>query len=264
MTARTLFVGIDVAMAKGKRLPVAFMLADGGPPQPLPVRIRDVTGSLSPPRGMGNAALVNDPSSADAFATAVADYVDDVSRALAARVAGIAVDAPANFGPEGGGLRRSEAALGVVGLSYFRTPSRSAFDHHLEVARSHLAAGGAVSRLPYANLFWMLVGFALFRRLPSRFADIPILEVYPQATFWALGAAGEHKSSKPGFEAQRRALADRVGVDPGQLERELRSHGYGKPHDVVDALSAAWVASLPLKRRRVLGADVQDGIWVPA
>jgi hypothetical protein len=109
----------------------------------------------------------------------------------------------------------------------------------------------------------MLVGFALFRRLASRFPEAPILEVYPQATFWALGASEEHKSSQSGFETQLHVLAGRIGIDPSRLERELRGHGFGKPHDILDALSAAWVASLPSNRRRVLGAGIRDGIWIP-
>jgi hypothetical protein len=110
----------------------------------------------------------------------------------------------------------------------------------------------------------MLFGFELFSCL-RRVLRVEVIEVYPFAIVRALLTACEHKSTEKGYHDQLIAIAGRTGWHPEKLGAMLKLTVPGNRHDRLDAFMAAWVASLPLTRRRALGnaQSHDDAIWVP-
>ena len=72
---RTVFVGIDVAMAKGKRLPICVCERVDDILRPLPLR----TDFEKPPHGMGNKAAL-DTKSRETFATEVSKWLKKLQK----------------------------------------------------------------------------------------------------------------------------------------------------------------------------------------
>lgn len=253
---REAYVGIDVAIAKGKRLPVSVCRWECGRLVPYPLRSLDVL----PPRGSGNAAVL-DRKMVQRFAASVGAYLEDVARVLDLTIVRIGIDAPS--APRLPGLRRraAECELDRRGISCFTTPSHEKLELIEAKVRAHLASGGSENRIPHANQLWMVVGFTLFEEL-SKLSEC--IEVFPQATARALGAAAVHKSQPGAVEAQLRAAArhtgwptDRWGDPPSALI------AWGPPHDRLDAYLSAWVAALDEEDRLPLGEAPHDVIWVP-
>lgn len=170
---RDCYVGIDLAFAKRKRLPVVICTRESGRLVPLPLR----RAGIAPPRGRGNAVAV-DPTEVSEFAAEAHDYIADVCGAFQLRPVQIAIDAPSAPCADELPRREAEVAMDRAGISCFATPSRSEWERIRTRVRDHLATGGLVSHLPHANQLWMLPGFALFERLH---ALAPVLEVFPQA-----------------------------------------------------------------------------------
>ena len=69
------WVGIDVACAKGKYLPIAICTRQSG--RLVPLKLKELS-DLAPPRGMGN-ALVIEPSITREFAINAVRYVHAVA-----------------------------------------------------------------------------------------------------------------------------------------------------------------------------------------
>lgn len=256
---REAFAGIDVACAKNQRLPIAIVVRDADG-RARPLRLRG-PGLPLPPCGAGNVRALDD-AWLRGFACDVELYLSAVQAYFRIQIQRLAIDAPSD--PCAPGLRRrlAEAALDARGISCFATPTEAAFEVIKTRARAHLARGGLESCLPHANQLWMLVGFALFRRLRERFE---CMEVYPQAIVTRLGAHRIHKSKPDGLLAQLRAFRERTGwpeADP-TTSADLAALGYGKPHDNLDACLSAWVASLPEAERTPYGVAPNDVIWVP-
>ena len=252
------YAGIDVAFATGKLLPVCVCKWQDGRLIPLPLRRLD----LLPPRGRGNAATL-DLEAVEAFAHEAVDYLARVEATFGVRIRTVAIDSPSAPKRDGDARRLAERAMDGRRISCFATPSRSEFEEVRRKARAHLDAGGAVSRLPHANQLWMLVGFALFNVLGRAYDCI---EVYPQATVAALGAAGLHKSNRKGLDAQLDAVAAATGwPTEGRDEPtpRLTEICYGSAHDKLDAYLAAWVAALPEGKREACGVPPHDVIWIP-
>jgi hypothetical protein len=249
------YAGIDVGFRKDKFLPIAVCLRVDGGLEPLPLATR---GAPSPPRGMGNPAILN-PTSVEGFVNDAKRYLRDVERYFGVEIRRVAIDAP--YAPRAAGQPRREAerALDQRHISCITTPDHQEFRLIREKAKAHIAAGLPASRLPHANQLWMLVGFALFDRLRS---DWECLEVYPQATVSLLGAAKGHKSGKGAVAIQLAAAARKTGWKDASAER-LRNIAYGALHDKLDAYLAAWVASLDASDREYLGVPPDDVIWVP-
>jgi hypothetical protein len=253
------FVGIDVAFAKTKRLPVVVSVWREDRLQPLPLRGK-ATISL-PPRGQGNLKAV-EPVEVEKFTEEAFQYLKQVEKDCRVRIKRIAIDAPSDPKTNGTNRRAAERALGERGISYIATPSEKEFTDIQDQARKHVTAGHPVSRIPHANQLWMLVGFSLFARLRQQ-RSWECLEVFPQATMAVLGANAVHKRSPEGRRVQFEAVARRTGWPPSATVSALRDAAFGSIHDCLDAYSASWVAALDEAYRMPLGRPPADVIWVP-
>ena len=60
-----------------------------------------------------------------------------------------------------------------------------------------------------------------------------------------------------------KAAAHHAGHEAAELERYLKTSGWGKSDDRLDAYLCAWIASLPETERRAYGSPPDDVIWVP-
>jgi predicted nuclease with RNAse H fold len=251
------YVGIDLACAAGKRLPICVVSA-GHPLTPMTIP-KHLVGLI--PRGVGNREV----AAAEPFREAarrVASAINRIVGEMGWQIERIAVDAPA--APPATGSRASETELKRCGLSSFPTPAASAWAGIREKCADHLGRGGGAANLPGANQIWMLFGFELFAALRSGLSA-EVIEVYPAAIVrFTLLAACEHKSTEKGYQKQLLSVAARTGWEPQNLEARLKETVPGSRHDRLDAFMAAWVASLPPEKRRAFG-DVQreDAIWVP-
>ena len=112
------FVGIDVAFAKRKCLPISICTWREG--RLIPAELRRLP--IQPPRGLGNAAILN-PQSVRDFAVAARRYVEAACRELAVVPRRVAIDAPSS--PRRDAMRRREAevAMDRAGISCFATPT---------------------------------------------------------------------------------------------------------------------------------------------
>jgi hypothetical protein len=175
------FVGIDVAFAKRKRIPICICVWHNGRLIPLSTR---QAGLPEIPRGSGNRGTI-DPFIVTSFASEVANYLRALERQLRVKIRRIAIDAPSTPKQNHQERRQAEQALDCKGISCFTTPSASSFEEIRGQVAEYLKNGGAEARMPRANQLWMLVGFELFKCLRDEWE---CLEVYPQATMHALGA----------------------------------------------------------------------------
>ncbi|MFV8817121.1 DUF429 domain-containing protein [Haliea sp. E17] len=249
-----LYIGIDLAIAKKKRLPVVACQWREEQCLPLPLRSLDIV----PPIGSGNIGAL-DPVAVCEFANEVSCYLQEISRYYSAPIARIAIDAPRAPALAVQGRRQCEVALDRAGISCIPTPVDVQVVQILAKARMHIESGGAESRIPHANQLWMIYGFELFRQLEE---IAPCLEVYPQLTVRLLEAGDTHKSKPGAVEYQRMVAAVHTGW-PEDFGPQLGEVGHGARHDQLDAFLAAWVAALPEPRRQAYGVPPHDVIWAP-
>jgi len=249
------WAGIDVAIRKGKPLPIVVCVHRDGALQPL----RLVDAAAKPPRGMGNAAAL-DPAVRQEFAERTAAYLHALESELDVRIERIAIDAPSDPKRSGNARRACEREMDRLKISCITTPDAEQFASICARAEEHLATGGSHARIPGANQIWMLVGFALFERLRR---DWECLEVFPQAIAWALHASDVHKRHAEGQIAQLAAAAKHTGWPSPPALAALDGIGYGDRHDRLDAYLASWIASLPESWRRAAGVPPNDVIWLP-
>jgi hypothetical protein len=250
------FVGIDVAFAKRKRLPVCICTHRRGVLHPAALRQH---GFPKPPAGHGNRGAL-DSGCVQAFAADVVTYLLETADSLNLTIRRVALDCPSSPKREGLARRAAEVAMDRRRISCFATPSESEFSVIRKKARAHLSANGPENRIPHANQLWMLVGFELFTQLGTRFE---CREVFPQAIVATLGASEGHKTGRAGYKAQLRAAAKATGTEPTRLAQHLRSSGYGSSHDRLDAYLCAWIASLTGDELEGCGKPPDDVIWVP-
>lgn len=186
MAVNNAFVGIDLAFAKRKRLPVCLCVWNKERLIPMPLAARDAP---APPRGYGNVASV-DPAAVAAFADETALYLCLLEKHFSVSIRRVAIDAPSDPRPDCMPRRLAETALDRQHISCFTTPSGTEFEKIRIKVHDHLKTGGLESRLPHANQLWMLAGFALFKRLRM---DWECLEVYPTSHHADLGSGiGQH------------------------------------------------------------------------
>ncbi len=246
------FVGIDVAIAKTKRLPVVVARWQDGALVPFELK----RARIRPPRGFGNGGALCAHTVAE-FARQARDYLHEVEDILGVRIERLAIDASKSPKVEGSARRACEVAMDRLGISVFTTPSAAEFREIIRQGRSHLAAGGAPSRLPHANQLWMLAGFELFRALES----FSPLEVYPQAVVRTIAPGARHKGKTDGLAAQMAAVRRRTGWP--STRADLTNICFGSAHDKLDAYLCAWVAALDPSARVAHGTPPDDVIWTP-
>lgn len=249
------YVGIDLAFAKNKRLPVAAVVRSHSGLEPLSLR----QAHARPPVGRGNVCILQNDAAGE-FAEETTVYLRSIESEFDIRVARVAIDAPSAPKAVGLARRQCENALDERRISCITTPSFAEFATIRERGLGHLGSGGAESRIPGANQLWMLVGFELFRRLRH---DWECLEVYPQAIATILGARDIHKSHWDGVRQQLAAAARHTGWPMVHEIASLDRICYGSYHDRLDAYLSAWVASLEHGDRRAIGCPPDDVIWVP-
>lgn len=247
-----LFVGIDLAVAKGKQLPVCLATNDGA-------RLHLFPRCEGYPHGPGNEQLVREPRAAAAFAVTVAGFLEATARKLGLPIFRISIDAPRTLRPPDVPARACETALG---LSLFTTPTHEELDAILDAGKRHLNQGGVASRLPNANRIWMLAGFELFRAFAER--HWRCVEVYPFATMTRVFPGGNVPSKKTAY-GRRQQLNRLVQLTGNQRSRlgDLSRFIPGSAHDRIDALGAAWVASLARGEYQDVGPRGEDRIRVP-
>jgi len=253
---RSAYIGIDVAIAKGKHLPIVVSTLDEG--RLIPQRLKRL--GVVPPRGSGNIAVL-DLAWRQSFAAETRRYVVQVCEQLRLIPVTIAIDAPSS--PRVGSERRraAELALDQAGISCFTTPSATDFESIRDKVNRHLAAGGSEDRIPHANQLWMLAGFEIFREL----AEVTeCLEVFPQATVRVAGSGQRHKSA-PGAVHEQLGIASHYTGWPSEHSASpvLEEIAWGTPHDRLDAYLSSWVASLAENDRSAFGRPPADAIWVP-
>ena len=251
------YVGIDVKIQEGSRLPVTICTWKGKILAPLPLKARR---DFLPPQGMGNSHVLKDPVTRN-FAECALEYVESITRSEGLEVACIAIDAPSDYRQPDLPLREAEAALDRDNIQFFKTPSLDDFMHIRKKVQDHFKAGGQKSRVPHANQLWMLAGFALFRSF-EKLAECR--EIYPQATMQILRAANMHKSTSIGLNTQIEAISRHTGWPTGDPdEPSLDDICFGSRHDKLDAYSAAWIAALDVDQLKAFGKSPDDVIWVP-
>ena len=249
------FAGIDVAFAKGKRLPVVVCTKERG--RLIPLRLRD-SGQPLPPSGRGN-RIVLDPAAVNTFALETLEYLRAVEEADRLQIQRIAIDAPSGY-KRIGIHRAAEVAMDKQRVSCFATPNQKEFQVIKKKATLHLKHGGAENRMPHANQLWMLVGFALFEVLGKHYECI---EVFPQAIVNALQARKFHKSKEAGIALQLAAVAKHSGWPINEKQFGLRQIAFGSLHDKLDAYLSTWVASLSNEECLPCGKPPSDVIWIP-
>ena len=250
------FAGIDVAFAKGKRLPIVICTWQGERLVPFALRRLD----FEPPVGLGNAACCN-AGVVENFANTAVNYLRQIEIHFDVRIIRIGIDAPSDPRNPTVARRAAEAALDRAGISCFTTPSEADFVLIRQKVERHLASGGAESKLPHANQLWMLVGFQLFRQLKT---VAECIEVFPQATIRQLGVGEVHKLKQGGVATQWTATSVYTRWPRGQIdEPTIDEIAWAASHDRLDAYLAAWVAALDESERLPFGAPPHDVIWVP-
>ena len=157
MTSSLIYVGIDVACALGKRLPICFAAAGGAL---TPLEIPSYLASAMP-RGLGNKELISVTPYRDA-ARKVVCTISQIAKEMAWRIDRVAVDAPA--APPATSSRLSEVELGRLGVSSFRTPVASDWVGIREKCGFHLRSGGGTASLPYANKIGCCLDSSCFQR----------------------------------------------------------------------------------------------------
>ncbi len=226
----------------------------------MPLAVPEPLASLVP-RGTGNKEILK-PKPFQETAIGAAKAIKRIMDEMDWKLERVAVDAPS--APAVTRRRLSEIELARDGLSSFSTPTRGMWSEIREKCSKHLRNGGTPSTLPYGNKIWMLYGFELFTAL-RRVLTADIIEVYPFAIVRALLPACEHKSTEKGYQNQLAAIGAQTGWASRPLEDKLKATVAGSRHDRLDAFMAAWVASLPPRRRRAFGDPRRkdDAIYVP-
>ena len=251
------FIGIDVACAKRKYLPLVICGIEGERLVPFPL----AKYPIKPPRGLGNALTLHDTVN-QAFANDVANYIEIVCDAFHLNPVRIGIDSPLRPRDNHFNRRFAEQALDRAGISCYTTPSADDFKVVKAKGIAHLEAGKPVQNLPHAHQIFMLLGFTLNERL-SKIAEC--IEVYPHATVKQLGVADIHKSKGNQAKLQLSAMSHYTGWPKTDDDwSQVDNMCLGPMHDRVDAYSAAWVASLSGQERICFGAPEKgDAIWIP-
>lgn len=252
-----MYIGIDVACAKDKYLPLVMCYWENERLIPLPL----ASSPIKPPKGLGNALTLHDEVN-EAFAEDVAQCIEAICCGFKLNPVRIGIDSPLYPRDNNQPRRLAEQALDRAGISCYTTPSANDFVEIKAKGLAHLKQGKPIQNLPHSMQIFMLLGFALNKRL-SQIA--PCIEVYPHATVKRLGVANIHKSKGNQAEQQLAAIGQHTGWPQTEEDwQTVNTICRGPMHDKVDAYSATWVASLPEEKRIYFGEpDKNDAIWIP-
>ena len=132
------YAGIDVACAKGKRLPIVIVTRGSDGLHLLPLR----EFGHCPPRGEGNVQAI-ETAFLQRFADETAAYLRVIERAFSMSIRRIAIDAPSRPRAAGDDERECERALRKERISYISTPSGDEFEAIRRKVKQHLASGGS-------------------------------------------------------------------------------------------------------------------------
>jgi hypothetical protein len=139
------FIGIDVACAKRKRLPICFTTFNGNRLEPLEIP-RELIDKL--PIGRGNDQILrSNPFRSEA--RTLAHILDHIDGEMPWKIVRVAIDAPAAIPAKG--RRASETSLRTSGLSCFLTPDKREWESIRRVCKKHLRTGRPLNCLPHAN-----------------------------------------------------------------------------------------------------------------
>ena len=136
-----LFVGIDVAFAKGKKLPISVCAFQDGLLVPF-FKSR----FPPPPIGKGNVAALS-VDNLSHFAGDTLVWLTGVEQTTGMKISRIAIDAPKMPAAPEGRRREAEQAMDRLGISCFATPTETAFNSIRQKASQHIAAGPARSQV---------------------------------------------------------------------------------------------------------------------
>ncbi len=251
------YIGIDVACAKDKYLPLVMCYWENGRLLPFPL----ANYHIKAPQGRGNALTLKDAEN-NAAADDVASYIEKICSDYSVNPVRIGIDSPLFPRNNNQPRRLAEQALDRAGISCYTTPSADDFIEIKAKGHAHLEQKRPIQNLPHSMQIFMLLGFALNKRLNQ---IAPCIEVYPHATVKRLGVAGIHKSKGNQAELQLAAIAQHTGWPQSEGDwQSVNTICRGPMHDKVDAYSAAWVASLPEEKRTYFGEPKNnDAIWIP-
>ncbi len=250
------YIGIDLAIAKNKRLPIVVVTWQGR--RLVPADLRSI--AHKPPYGIGNARTV-DKDAVRQYCEDAVTYIESVCKYLDVHPKRFAIDAPSAPRPEDILRRVAELAMDEARINCFTTPSKTDFEGIFSKVRDHLSNGGEENCLPHANQLWMVVGFELFKLL-SKIA--PCIEVFPQAIARVIGTGETHKSESGAALEQLGIAAQYTGWPSNQPEdTRFENIAFAPTHDKVDAYLSAWVAALEPEERIAFGNPPNDVIWAP-
>ena len=236
---RQAFAGIDVAFAKGKRLPVVVCVREGV--RLVPLLLRDFREAL-PPRGRGN-RIALDPEAVRTFALEALEYLRAVEKAYGLRLKRIAIDAPSCYKRDGIARRAAEVAMDERRISCFATPSQIEFEKIFEVWIP--GAEIAFQPLPGNNHFPVIDDpkppgpeNEPSRFGPGKFGDIEVHEgEQPTDEMQYARSSCDWKWRQSGIKSNalvviiarnlvaRSGVAPSVGVHPGHLSLRNRNDG---------------------------------------
>ena len=131
------YLGIDVAFAKSKRLPLCFCQRTPVGLRPIPIKSPDLP---KPPAGRGNRVAL-DPEIVREYAESVLIYLAEIQSTLGLSIQTIALDCPSTPKAENLDRREAEIQMDRLRISCFATPSETEFEQIRSKAVRHLEDG---------------------------------------------------------------------------------------------------------------------------
>ena len=195
--------------------------------------------------------VVADPSSS------TLQHVSSLTELTDAEV--IAVDIPLAFptGAEGRAAEReARQLLGRRASSIFSTPPREVFDtgsYEEACATARERTGKAISRQAWG------LREKVLDAAEGIGVGLPLIEVHPETAFTTMGG-GPCRAAKTTWEGlrERTLLLKDAGLDPDGFRGNA---GSAAPHDVLDAIAAAWVAIRHAKGTSIRLGGEEPPIW---
>ena len=119
------YVGIDVAFAKNKYLPISVCFHKDSKLCPILLKSKS---TVTPPRGSGNAAIVQNIQLIKKFTHDTLRYLQEVEKSFGVTIKRIAIDAPSHPKKDGEKRRKAELGLDKKRINCITTPSTKQFE----------------------------------------------------------------------------------------------------------------------------------------